>query len=145
MGRKQEGDVRNQSYQSLGLFGSSAPLLSEATRTELMTSSDLTVGGSIVGVSLGTSFHLHYHYIIHYNINRIFSLWCNSHEAYFFYPLGTITIPSPQALSMNLPTGFPSEYRVLTQEGKETAPKVSLRVPVPVSCSGPVFAWVIRI
>ena len=71
MGRKQDGDVRNQSYQSLGLFGSSAPLLSEAIRTELTTSSDLTVGSSIVGASFGTSFHLHYHYIIHYSINHL--------------------------------------------------------------------------
>ena len=37
MGRKQDGDIRDQSYQNLGLFGSSAPLLSEATRTELTT------------------------------------------------------------------------------------------------------------
>ena len=59
--------------------------------------------------------------------------------------LALLLFRSPQALAMDLPSGFPSEYRVPTQEGKETALKVSLRVPVPVSCGGPVFARVIGI
>ena len=98
-GRRVEWYVGN-----LGLFGSPAPLLSEAIRTKLTLSLD----GIIVAPKPDPSSFAPFHYIIHYSMNRVLHVFTAHITFIFFSPSLILKSLSPY---VGLQSAFPPNTR----------------------------------